>query len=186
LLREYTVLLDPPVFAQAPASEPAPVQAPAATAEPSVAPYEPPAQTQTVEQGTVLGMEPAMPSEAPQTPPYTAPEGTYGRIQRGETLSEIAMPIKPAGVSLNQMMIALYRENPEAVMGNINLLKQGSILRIPDAATISAITRAGANAEVKAQIAAWRGERSGMASGGAVAEETSRLELVAPGADSAE
>ncbi len=186
LLREYTVLLDPPVFAQAPAAEQAPVQAPAATAEPSVTPYEPPAQTTTVEQGTVLAMQSAMPSEAPQTAPYTAPEGTYGRIQRGETLSEIALAVKPADVSLNQMMIALYRENPEAFMGNINLLKQGSILRIPDAATISAITRVGANAEVKAQIASWRGDRSGMASSATTAEENSRLELVAPGAGSAD
>lgn len=186
LLREYTVLLDPPVFAQAPAAEPAPVQAPAATAEPSVMPYEPAAQPATVEQGTVLNAQPAMPTEAPQTAPYTAPEGTYGRIQRGETLSEIALAIKPTDVSLNQMMIALYRENPEAFMGNINLLKQGSILRVPDAATISAITRVGANAEVKAQIATWRGERSGMASSGTVAEETSKLELVAPGAGSAD
>lgn len=186
LLREYTVLLDPPVFAQAPAAEPAPVQAPAATAEPTVEPYVPPAQTQTVEQGTVLDMQSAMPSEAPQTAPYTAPEATYGRIQRGETLSEIALAIKPADVSLNQMMIALFRENPEAFMGNINLLKQGSILRVPDAATVSAITRIGANAEVKAQIATWRGDRSGMASSGTVAEETSKLELVAPGAGSGE
>lgn len=186
LLREYTLLLDPPIFADA--GEPAAVEAPAMAA-PARPAGEPPATTQTTETtvatvttGTVLEMEPrAAVSSPPQTPPYTAPEGTYGRIQRGETLSQIAQTIRPEDVSLNQMMIALYRTNPDAFMDNINLLKQGSILRIPDPTEIRALSRNEANTIVSAHHEAWRQRRSGASFAAGEGGTTSRLSLVAPG-----
>ncbi|HET9680163.1 MAG TPA: fimbrial protein FimV, partial [Gammaproteobacteria bacterium] len=104
LLREYTVLLDPPVFdqaAQPAATQPAAVTQPTPTVEQPAQPAPAPA-TQTYEQsyttGTVVETpEPAaVPEEAgpyPAVEPYTAPDGTYGRIQRGETLSEIALQL---------------------------------------------------------------------------------------------
>lgn len=178
LLREYTVLLDPPVFdeqAQPPAAQ-APAAAPADT------------RTETRTTGTVLqtapqpeARPPAEPGAYPDTPPYTAPEGTYGRIKRGETLSGIARKLKPADVSLNQMMIALFRANPDAFMDNINLLKQGSVLRVPDLADVRAISRAEANRVVREHVAAWRGGGRVAAAGGGEGGGEASLSLVAPG-----
>ncbi len=56
----------------------------------------------------------------------------YGPVTNGETLSGIAVRLLRKGVTLNQMMTALYRTNPKAFSGNIDLLHKGAILRIPD------------------------------------------------------
>ncbi len=56
----------------------------------------------------------------------------YGPVSNGETLSGIAVRLLRKGVTLNQMMTALYRANPKAFSGNIDLLHKGAILRIPD------------------------------------------------------
>ncbi|WP_156304424.1 type IV pilus assembly protein FimV [Nitrosospira briensis] len=81
----------------------------------------------------------------------------YGPVKQGDTLVRIAKNIVfPAGVSLNQMLVALHRANCDAFFGNnMNQLKTGPILRIPDNSEIGAITQAEANREVKAQTANW-------------------------------
>ena len=57
----------------------------------------------------------------------------YGPVSSGETLSGIATRLLRDGVTLDKMMIALYRANPNAFSGNIDVLHKGAILRIPDA-----------------------------------------------------
>ena len=81
----------------------------------------------------------------------------YGPVKQGDTLARIAKNIVlPSAASFNQMLVALQRANCDAFFGNnMNQLKTGPILRIPDNSEITAITPAEADLEVKAQAADW-------------------------------
>ncbi|NHZ40785.1 FimV/HubP family polar landmark protein [Massilia aquatica] len=58
-------------------------------------------------------------------------------VKRGDTLGKIAAQLKPADISLDMMLVALYRANPDAFAGNnMNRLKSGQILSVPDAGAI--------------------------------------------------
>jgi pilus assembly protein FimV len=89
--------------------------------------------------------------------------------------------MRPQGVTLNQMMIAIYRANPEVFMHNINLMKAGYVLRVPTLDDIQAVKVAEANSEVRTQIADWRASR-GLASAHKPSGNTEQpsLQLVAP------
>jgi pilus assembly protein FimV len=82
-------------------------------------------------------------------------------VQRGEALWAIADRMRPEGVSVNQMMIAIYQANAAAFGGNINLLRAGATLRIPENADLNALTRTAANAEVQRQTDEWQGRSPG-------------------------
>ncbi|MFO1394940.1 MAG: FimV/HubP family polar landmark protein [Steroidobacteraceae bacterium] len=168
LLREYTVLLDPPVYAPAPRSAEAPVATPRAqaTARPSTpapAPAPQPSADAT-----------AAPAAAPRA--TIAPGSTY-RVRRNDTLWKIAEEAHPGSRSdVNRAMVAIYQSNPQAFEGNINLLRAGSTLSIPDASAVSAISASAAAAEVSRQYQSWRG--GGTASGSDAG--SGRLRLVTP------
>ena len=140
LVREYTFLLDPaefkppqPAAAPAPAARPAPAAAPAAPA-----PTKPRAESR--------------PAPAPAAPVST--DAKQHEVKKGDTLGAIARQNLPAGVTLNQMLIALYRANQEAfIKGNVNLVRAGRILNIPDREAIAAIGAAEANKQVQSQMA---------------------------------
>ena len=108
--------------------------------------------------------------------PSSAPAGdAYGPVQRAETLWGIAgRYADDAGVNRNQAMVAIYRANPEAFIGNINRLKAGMILRIPDGEEFRAVSRGDAFADVQSQNDAWRDRRS------APKKESGTLRLVPP------
>jgi pilus assembly protein FimV len=134
LLREYTVLLDPPLFA-AQVAQPAvaapvagPIPAPAATrAERSRAPAPAPTATSSAD----------FPPPAASAPSKSVAAGNFGPVQRNDTLWRIAGEyVDGTPVNRNQMMLAIYHANPEAFVGNINRLKAGMILRVPDAAEV--------------------------------------------------
>lgn len=146
LLREYTVLLDPPVMAA-----PSAAMAPAVVSAPT----------------TMPGVQQP---EAP-VPAAAAVEGDAGyQVQRGDTLYQIAGGMAGGDRrATRQIMIALYRANPEAFSGNINILKAGAILRVPGPDIIAGLNDADVAAEIRSQTAAWRA-----AGGGA------RLRLVTP------
>lgn len=152
LMREYTVLLDPidaaPPEPVAPAIVDVPVAAETAIDEPEVQ-AEP-----VIEQ---VQPEPAVVSE-------TFSGDTYGPVSQGDTLSKIAQQISPEGANLNQIMIALFRANQSAFIGNnINLLKVGEILHIPSSSEIMEISEQEANAEVKVHVADWRDYKNELA-----------------------
>jgi pilus assembly protein FimV len=70
----------------------------------------------------------------------------------------VAQQVRPAGVNANQAMLALQQANPDAfVGGNINRLRTGAILRIPNAEEFAAISAADAARQVREQADAWRG-----------------------------
>ena len=61
------------------------------------------------------------------------------QVQRGDSLSRIANRTRPQGISLDQMLVGLYKANPQAFAGgNMNRLKSGQILSIPEVATVRA------------------------------------------------
>ncbi|MCX7174264.1 MAG: pilus assembly protein [Proteobacteria bacterium] len=60
-------------------------------------------------------------------------------VKRGDTLSQIATETKPEGVNLDQMLVALFRGNQDAFEGNVNRLKAGKILAIPDSETAASV-----------------------------------------------
>jgi pilus assembly protein FimV len=76
-------------------------------------------------------------------------------VRRGEALWAIADRLRPEGVSVNQMMVAVYRANPRAFGGNMNVLRAGATLRLPDAADLGELSASVATAEVQKQSDEW-------------------------------
>ncbi|WP_034292254.1 FimV/HubP family polar landmark protein [Herbaspirillum sp. RV1423] len=88
---------------------------------------------------------------------------TY-RVKEGDTLAEIATRTKDNTVSLDQMLIALYRANPDAFIGdNINRLRAGRVLSVPDAATAGAVDKGEARTTVVAQARDFNAYRNKLA-----------------------
>ena len=157
LVREYTVLLDPPVFApnSVAAAQPRPAMPSVGGAEAS---------------GTIS--RPAQPE--PQTAaPVAAGGGDSYEVQRGDSLSAIARRLSAStGARTDQLMVSIYRGNSGAFEGDMNRLRAGSVLRIPSGEEIAAVSPAEASGEVRRLAGAWAG--AGAASG------TGRLRLVPP------
>ncbi|MDQ3026667.1 MAG: LPXTG cell wall anchor domain-containing protein [Pseudomonadota bacterium] len=173
--REYPILLDPPGYSQSRVTAPAGAAAPASRvpdAPPATAPAaasSTPSSASTAP-ATVPGGPSAraeLASTAPGAPRETPASGdTYGPIQKGETLRKIAEETKPSDVSLEQMLVALYRSNQSAfVNNNMNRLKAGQILKVPNAAEVAQIERKEANQEIRTQVADWRAYREQLAGG---------------------
>jgi pilus assembly protein FimV len=159
--REYTFLLDPPAYAAPRPAVPEvkevrPQEAPPQPAPPSqAAPAPSPGPA-----ATVVAAAPAEPT----------PE-TYGPVRRGETLSQIAERTRYPGASLEQMLVALFRSNPDAFMdNNMNRLKAGPILRVPNREETMAIDQKEAVAEFRAQVASWKAYRDQLAAAAATVE----------------
>ena len=86
-----------------------------------------------------------------------SPAAVQYRVAARDTLRGITRRIDKSSASQTQrMMIAIFRANPHAFEGNINLLHRGALLRIPSAEEAAAIGAADARREVRAQMAAWR------------------------------
>ncbi|HXY97108.1 MAG TPA: FimV/HubP family polar landmark protein [Steroidobacteraceae bacterium] len=215
LVREYTMLLDPPVYtpnqsaaASAPVAAPvtsaetragtitrseaaapaaaapaaaapaptepaaaeaaqaaAPAEAPAPTPTPTPTPSAPPAHTKSAPPPSAAAAPaPETANASPAPAAASAEPGAQGAntdhtVQKGETLSEIARGVTGATTNnarTRSWMLAIYQANPKAFEQNMNLLRSGSVLRLPDAATAEAISPADATAEINRQTAAWR------------------------------
>lgn len=145
LLREYTLLLDPPLYSPQTAAAAAPqlpvaAPAPGATSPSAVAPAPAP--------------RPTAPAPAAQ-----AISGNEYRTTANDTLWEIAQRV--GGGSVNQTMLAIQDLNPDAFIGgNINRMKTGQVLRLPDEQQVRRRSNAEAVAQVAEQNAAWREGRA--------------------------
>lgn len=151
LVREYTLLFDPPTMARAPA--PAPAAAPSIAAAPAVpAPAPRAPRPAAAPSQAPAAVEPRQPVAAA---PSTAPAGVDEyRVKSGDTLSRIAGRTQRAGVSLDQMLVSLYRANPSAfVESNMNRLKAGVVLQVPSADEAKAVAPAEARQVIQAQSA---------------------------------
>lgn len=112
---------------------------------------------------SVLVNQAALPGAKPESaisPAVSAP-ASYTTVRR-DTLWEIASKARQGG-SVQQAMLAIQALNPDAfINGNINLLKTGQVLRLPDQQQVMSIPQGQAVAEVAEQYAAWReGRRLG-------------------------
>lgn len=156
IVRDYTVLLDPPTSRQAAApvaptapqisarpqsAAPVAVQAPPVRSQrPAAAPVAPPAPD-AVRTGTGSGSGSGSGSGDQQV-----------TVKAGDTASKIAGAYKPADVSLDQMLVALLRANPNAfINGNVNRIKAGAVLEVPGASQAEAIPPGDAKRTVVAQ-----------------------------------
>ncbi len=82
------------------------------------------------------------------------------QVRRGDTLSGIAEEFAGDGITMNQVMVALFESNPDAFDGNINRLRAGAVLRIPGARDMRRHTPDTAMAEVSRQARSWRTGRT--------------------------
>ena len=190
LVREYTFLLDPPQMA---IKAPAPVVS--ATSRPLVASQPVPVASQpasaatanrliddevrnkavaTVRSQTSVSAEAAQrkavaPSASRQQAPGAEAKDTY-EVKRGDTLAKIARQTRPEGVSLEQMLVGLLRGNQDAFDGgNMNRLRAGKILSVPEKSVIEAVTTSEAKQVVVAQSADWNAYRGKLAAAAAQA-----------------
>ena len=194
LLREYTVLLDPPVFMTQAAS--VPVQQASTDSRPTsgtiystpVAPtaaaptyqFQAPAPVvqQPVNQPSVnqsrvkqprVQAAPAVRQPVQQPVQrqviqqqveavWNPPVASEYKIKRGDTAWSLADSMRPdQSVSVEQMMVAMLRHNPESFIdGNINGLRRGYVLRVPDYEQIASVNKNSARALVRKQAALWR------------------------------
>lgn len=153
VVREYTALLNPPVYAD---TQGATVSAPVNV--PNVA-------TQTPAQS-----DPAAPTTTAQQPTVAADDGVRivndGGIgdfasdyqtNSGDNLWSIASQMQlPEGVSIYQAMLAILRENPQAfINNNMNRMRSNQVLRLPGLQDIKAITGEAARQDYMAQLEAW-------------------------------
>ncbi|GAB3378282.1 FimV/HubP family polar landmark protein [Massilia agri] len=158
LVREYTFLLDP---AELRATQPAQVaaEAPRPAAQPRAAQPAAPVAQAPQEQPR---REASAPPPRAAGPAVDTP--TSYRVRPGDTLGGIATRLKPSDISLDMMLVALYRANPDAFIGqNMNRLKSGQILRVPDSDTLRGTDSAEAGAMVVAHAADFNAYRNKLA-----------------------
>ena len=142
IVRQYTLLLDPPGFAAAAAPF-----APAAPAAPTL-PALPAAVTPILER--------QLQTVARQVDPPSGRKMTHIKVGARATLRGIAWRVGERTPSdLQRMMIAIFRANPSAFDGNINRLHLGAVLAIPSNADLEAVSPEEAGREFHAQMAAW-------------------------------
>jgi pilus assembly protein FimV len=177
LLREYTLLLDPPVYntgvsAGTPAGgghpfiDPADTQSPSQSATQQYYPDAAATGAATISSDSGRSLSYQAPTPSAQT---RQPAGTYApaaardsadkyRVKENDTLWSMANRMRPdESVSVEQMMLALVRKNPEAfIQENINGVKRGYILRVPDRDEALQINRQQALAQAREHAALWR------------------------------
>ncbi|MEX2962761.1 FimV/HubP family polar landmark protein [Microbulbifer sp. TYP-18] len=179
LLREYTLLMDLPAFAEKAAPDPvraAPRERQQVRREPARPSVQTSPAPQTAEPvvESVPAPEPAAEPRAEEQPPADEPlelspggqagsSQVYGPVVANQTLWQIALDSRPdRRLSVQQTMLAIQRLNPEAFIdNNINLLKRGVVLRLPSADDIRNLTRTQAIAQVAVQNDSWRGRGVG-------------------------
>ncbi len=145
LYREYTVLLDPPLYDPGTSSRAS-----------SSDTYDSPSTAVDYDSDPVSSDD-SSPVYSSSEPSYSGNE--YGPTDTSDTLWSIASQVRPdSSVSVQQMMMALLRANPDAfINGNINGLKRGQILTIPSADEIDSLSSQEAISEVSAQNSSWGG-----------------------------
>ncbi len=177
LLREYTVLLDPPTYTPPAAQRPQQVEAPRRAAPTDSARIErqpepaqqqratPPAQPRVTpppspprETTPRPAADPVADTQTVDDTPYSTTSSGDVYVERGQTLWGIAARMRPdSRLTMNQTMLAIFEANPEAFDGNINRLKAGVSLRIPSADEIFRIDRTSALNEARRQNDEWSG-----------------------------
>lgn len=142
LIREYTVLLDPPKHVFAKPSKQAAIQT----------------KTKAVEKTKPVKKAQTTSYNYGQTTQATYNSNTYGPVANRDTLWDIALKTRPdKSLTVNQMMVALLDANPDAFhRNNINGLKAGVTLDVPSLETIKQLRKSAATAAVAEQNTQWK------------------------------
>ena len=169
LLREYTLLLDPPVYnnntsGAAAASDSSPFEEPAdaqAQTQPVFSEQQNAQSTHSgaqVQTGAISSDSGRSVNYQYQSLPAASTSADQYRVQKNDTLWSIANRMRPdSSISVEQMMLALVRKNPEAfIRENTNGVKRGYILRTPDRDEITQLDRQQAVAQAREHAALWR------------------------------
>ena len=153
LIREYSLLLDPAEFAASRRLAAAPQSAPPSSSSSAGSSDRPEPASVATESPTVARQNgiPAAAAEA------IGSHASQHRVAARDTLRAI---VRRAGAATEpqaqRMMIAMFRANPHAFDGNINLLRLGAVITMPSAAVLAAIDPTDAKREVRTQMSAWR------------------------------
>lgn len=123
-----------------------------------------------VREYTLLFDPPSLPKPAPAPapapvvrPPVTA--ASEYRVRAGDSLSKVAGRTQVAGISLDQMLVGLFRNNPDAFIdGNMNRLKAGSVLQVPGSESLASVSVPEARRIILAQSADFSAYRQRLAS----------------------
>lgn len=202
LLREYTLLFDPPSVARAPAAPvtPAVVAAPApahpskaelaasaaaeaaARAEAMKRPAPVPSAEEVIEPKPLAkaptrrqAAAPVAPAPKPEADKSAASGAAEYRVKSGDTLSSVASKLQVEGFSLDQMLVGLYQGNTQAFIGNnMNRLRSGAVLNVPSAQQLGGVDAREARRLVHVQSSNFNAYRQRLA--GAVPEQTKAAE----------
>ncbi len=157
ITRDYTMLFDPPNLRQggSPVTPTAPVLSSRPTA-PAVTPVarEPAVRPSVAASPVAPQQPPAARAPVAKAPPAEkAPSGDKKvTVKTGDTAGKIAAQTKQSSVSLDQMLVALLRSNPDAFIGgNINRIKSGAVLDIPSTEAANAVSASEASQTIVAQ-----------------------------------
>lgn len=159
IVRDYTLLLDPPNLRAAAPVVPLPAGITAQPAPqvlpPAARPVAPIAQTQPLPAAAPAPTVRARPvAPAARRVPAAQAEASGGqlRVRTGDTAGRIAAVNRPANVSLDQMLVAMLRANPEAfIAGNVNRIKAGAVIDLPGEADASTVAPGEARQIIAAQ-----------------------------------
>lgn len=168
MVRDYTMLVDPPGRAPAPAATSNAAPPPSSTRPESERPpsvVRAPVAEQTTPAGKSRAAQPRRQSEeANQVRAPRAGGSDQIVVRKGDTAYRIASANLPEGVSLDQMLVAMLRANPNAfIRDNVNLMKSGAVLQMPTAEEANAMPRAAARRAVRAQSRDFHAYRQGLA-----------------------
>lgn len=160
LLREYTVLLDPPSYAagfRAPSVSAPASSAPAAQASQAPATTAPPASDTPA---TAVPRPPSAPTAGRSTESDSRPASPRRTrtVRAQDTLWRIASESRPdSSVSVQQMMIVIQEMNPDAfINGNLNLVREGAVLELPHEQEVREVSTREALTRVAEQNRQWR------------------------------
>ncbi|WP_237218977.1 FimV/HubP family polar landmark protein [Rhodoferax aquaticus] len=174
IVRDYTMLFDPPSLKQqapnptlaqtSPAVQVAPKQT---TADTNASDASRPAESSTT--ATAKASKPLKIAN-PTEPVSAADSDKTVTVKKGDTASKIANVTKAEGVSLDQMLVALLRANPDAfVKGNINRIRSGAVMNVPSSEQALSVPAAEASQTVLAQSKDFNTFRTSLANNAPVA-----------------
>src|SRR5450755_1788152 len=183
LVREYTLLFDPPASVRAaappaPGTSTSPVISAAPPAPAALAPSTSSAMTvreareaaraEARERRAAARAAAAEPRNRDEAAPAARSAGAdvdEYRVRTGDSLSKIAGRTQRQGVSLDQMLVSLFRANPSAFSGNnMNRLKAGVVLAVPSAESAQGVSPGEARQTITAQSADFGAYRQRLAS----------------------
>jgi len=197
LLREYTLLFDPPSVARALAAPAIPAVVAAAPARPTKAELATSAAAEAAARAEGMkrsasaptaadstepaplakapARRPVAPAPAPAADVAAAGSGAEYRVKAGDTLSNVASKLQVEGISLDQMLVGLYQGNAQAFIGNnMNRLRSGSVLTVPSAQQLGSVDAREARRLVHVQSTNFNAYRQRLA--GAVPEQVKPVE----------